>query len=198
MASTYFLSIQDEFTRLRGTPFLLAATDFEISAAWRRAGIPLEVVLDTMRSVLQGRESGSRRVRGLKFIDRAVWKAWSELGGAQAAEERDVDDCLPGLAAEVRRAGLETGHSIADQIEAVQGSVAEREQRLQELDRSLIDAARRELGENWQISRQRQAERALAALKGRIAPEQFCAECRAWVDDSARELLQLPRLSLFG
>lgn len=198
MASTYFLAIQDEFTRLRGTPFLLAATDFEISAAWAEAGIPLEVVLDTMATVLEGRDTRARRVRGLKFIDRAVWKAWSDLGGGAVVAATEAEDRLPQLAARVRGSGLSGREEIAAAVEQVTGTVAERERALQRLDRELLQAARDELGENWLASQQRRADRTLSGLRSRLTPEQFEVERRGWVDEAARDLLQLPRLSLFG
>lgn len=198
MASTYFLAIQDEFTRLRGTPFLLAATDFEISDTWRQAGIPLEVVLDTMRTVLEGRDRDRRRVRGLKFVDAAVWKAWSALGGSPAASEDQSGERLPRLAAAVRQAGLPEGDEISSRIEALRGSLTEQEESLQALDQLLLEAARRELGDNWRLNQKRRADKALARLRFRLAPEQFAAERRAWVDEAAREVLGLPRLSLFG
>lgn len=198
MASTYFLAIQDEFTRLRGTPFLLAATDFEISSAWAEAGIPLEVVLDTMATVLEGRDTKARRVRGLKFIDRAVWKAWSDLGGSAEVSTIETKDRLPRLATLVRGSGLSAREEIAAAVERVTGTVADRERALQRLDRKLLQAAGEELGENWLASQRRRADRALSALESRLTPEQLEAERRRWLDEAARELLQLPRLSLFG
>ncbi len=198
MASTYFLTVQDEFVRLRGTPFLLTSTDFEITRSWREAGIPVEVVIDAMRDVLEGREPGARKVRGLKFVDRAVWKTWHQLGGGASIVDRKAPDKLPALAAAVRRANLAECGRIADEVAAVQGTVAEQEACLQRLDDELLAAARTELGDNWLTSSRRRANRALQSLRSRLNADQWNAEVEAWVGDAAREVLQLPRLSLFG
>lgn len=198
MASTYHLSIQDEFTRLRGTPFLLAATDFEIAEKWRQAGVPLEVVLDSMRTVLEGRDPDRRRARGLKIIDRAVWRSWRTLGGTTSTEVEPNTDRISSLASAVRTAGLSGGDRIAHEIEATSGTVEEQEQRLAELDRQLVCAAGEELGERWLANQRRRAEAEMAALRPRLAEDQWRAACASWVEESARELLRLPRLSLFG
>ena len=198
MASTYFLTVQDEFVRLRGTPFLLASTDFEITREWHEAGIPVEVVVDTMRHVLEGRERDARKVRGLRFVDRAVWKAWQQLGGGVSRGAPKVPDKLPMLAATVRKVSVADCGRIADKIAAIQGTVAEQEASLQRLDDEMIAAARAELGDNWLTSSRRRATRALRDLRSRLNADQWNAEVEAWVDDAAREVLQLPRLSLFG
>lgn len=198
MASTYFLTVQDEFVRLRGTPFLLASTDFEITRSWHEAGIPVEVVVDAMRDVLEGREPEARKVRGLRFVDRAVWKAWHQLGGGAPSGHRTAPDKLPALVAALRRANLADCGRIADEVAAVQGTVAEQEASLQRLDEELLAAARAELGDNWLTSSRRRATKALHALRPRLIADQWNAEVEAWIDDAAREVLQLPRLSLFG
>ncbi len=215
MTQTYFTAIEDEFTRLRGTPFLLAATDFEISRAWQQAGVPLDVVIESLRTVLESRadddgpdrvvRSSRSRARGLKIADAEVWRRWKVLGGrryqrgqGEPSAELATFANLNSLANEVRLSflGLE-GDRIAAEVENLEGSIGEIETALTGLRSELVAAARKELGAAWVGNQARRAERELSGLRSRLHQEQWRLMCEQWVDEAARRVLKLPTLSLF-
>ncbi len=201
MAASYFVAIQDEFTLLRGTPFLLASTDFTISESWHQGGIPLAVVLEAMATVLEGREPDAQPVRGLKIVDRAVWKAWQLLGGSSEPPVQQAER-IPELAAAVRKARVANTDTIVRRLEQLAtlesaDEVAQLEDQLRQLDARLLVAGGEELGASWLSNQRRRAERVLAPMRSRISSQQWDSARDNWVNESIRESLLLPRLSLF-
>lgn len=90
---TFVRAIEERFRRLRGRPLLLSPDDFERALGWRREGIPLHVVLETLEDVFRKANAGRprRRPLTLAYCEPAVREALESLreqrlGAARAFE----------------------------------------------------------------------------------------------------------------
>jgi hypothetical protein len=94
----YFSTIEAEFIRRRGTPFLLSPKDYALARRWFALGIPLEDVTAGVADAFDRREAreASGRVNSLSYCEGAVLEAWERrasgrVGKAGApAEPEDV------------------------------------------------------------------------------------------------------------
>ena len=75
----YFRAIEETFIRLNSAPTLLTPGDFGKVHSWRLAGVPLELVISTMKQVFSNRRARGdlSRVNSLRYFYRAVDEAWA-------------------------------------------------------------------------------------------------------------------------
>lgn len=201
----YFRELEAAFLRLRGSGTLLAADDWQLASAWRRAGVPLDLVIATMeRGFARQRERRSRRgISSLRYFRAAVAAAWDERRELQAggtrAEQRPlaVPERLAALAASLppELPGVER---LAEQIRALSGSVAEVEPLLARLDRALLERLEGGLEEAERAAIERSVERALVPLGDRIEPAERQRTAERLRVQALRRRWRLPLLSLFS
>jgi hypothetical protein len=201
----YFLAVERAFLALRGQATLLSAEDWVTAREWRRAGIPIELVVAVMEALFaRQRERRSRRgISSLRYFRAAVGAAWDEAlahraGGAPAADPGPPTAIrLARLAAAIppalpRAAAL--GRQVADLSgppDLVEAALVEIEMRyLADYAAGLSGEERRELD--------RRVGRALAATADGV-PAETLAEVRASLERQAlRRQSGLPVLSLFS
>ena len=61
----YFRALEEAFLELRGKATLLSAADWQVASEWRRAGVPLDLVVGTMAALFE-RQRQRRSRRGTK------------------------------------------------------------------------------------------------------------------------------------
>ena len=93
-ARAYFSTIEAEFIRRRGTPFLLSPKDYALARRWFALGIPLEDVTAGVADAFDRRAAreASGRVNSLSYCEGAVLEAWERrasgrVGKASPPEE---------------------------------------------------------------------------------------------------------------
>ncbi len=201
----YFQTLEAAFLRLRGSGTLLAADDWQLASAWRRSGVPLDLVIATMeRGFARQRERRSRRgISSLRYFRAAVAAAWDErrqlqAGGARLEERPPaVPERLAALAASLP-ADLPGAERLAEEIRALSGSVAEVEPRLARLDRALLDRLESGLGEADRAAIDRSVQGALAPLRDRLEPDERQGTAERLRVQALRRHWRLPLLSLFS
>ncbi|MXX77202.1 MAG: hypothetical protein F4Y77_17610 [Holophagales bacterium] len=208
----YFETIEEEFIRLRGAPLLLSPADWRLADRWRQEGVPLFLVLESIRLVFERRaerqaaapEAQQRRVSSLRYCRPAVEKAWAEyreLGGASARQPRpaaiDVRSRLQALADALPPATADL-ESWRQRLLELRGSAPAVEDRLTGLDRELVDRAFELLPIRDREEVTTEAEAALGRMAGRIDPERLAELRQRMVRRLVRERLGLPLLSLFA
>ena len=71
----YLLAIEATFNRRRGAPHLLSPRDWALADAWRRAGVPLRLVLQGIENcfdAFERRAPGPRRINSLSYCRQEV------------------------------------------------------------------------------------------------------------------------------
>ncbi|MXW00371.1 MAG: hypothetical protein F4X59_14255 [Holophagales bacterium] len=208
----YFETIEEEFIRLRGAPLLLSPADWRLADRWRQEGVPLFLVLESIRLVFERRaerqaaapEARRRGVSSLRYCRPAVEKAWAEyreLGGASARQPRpaaiDVRARLQALAEAIPAATVDV-EKWRQRLLKLQGPAPVVEDRLVGLDRELVDRAFELLPLRDREEVTTEAEAALGRMSGRVDPERLSELRRRMVRRLVRERLGLPLLSLFA
>lgn len=201
----YFEAIEAVFVRLRGAPLLLSPTDWQVASAWFEAGIPLDLVLQTLETIFARRkERGTRgRIQSLRYCSDPVWQAWDEArelaagGVRKTAVAMNVQARLGGISGSLP-AGLPNREQWVERIEGLSGSSDEVEKSLAELDSKLLLVAERSLNGPDGERLTARVENVLAGLQGRLPEgEVESARDRIW-RGTLRALAQLPLLSLFS
>jgi len=208
----YFETIEEEFIRLRGAPLLLSPADWRLADRWRQEGVPLSLVLESIRLVFERRAerhaaspaAPQRKVSSLRYCRPAVEKAWAEyreLGGASTRQSRpaaiDVRARLQALAVAIPAATVDV-ESWRQRLLELQGPAPVVEDRLVGLDRELVDRAFELLPLRDREEITTEAEAALGKMAGRVDPERLPELRRRMVRRLVRERLGLPLLSLFA
>ncbi|MYA06497.1 MAG: hypothetical protein F4060_04055 [Holophagales bacterium] len=208
----YFETIEEEFIRLRGAPLLLSPADWRLADRWRQEGVPLFLVLESIRLVFERRaerqaaapETQQRGVSSLRYCRPAVEKAWAEyreLGGASARQPRpaaiDVRARLQALAEAIPAATVDV-ENWRQRLLKLRGPAPVVEDRLVGLDRELVDRAFELLPLRDREEVTTEAEVALGRMAGRVDPERLPELRRRMVRRLVRERLGLPLLSLFA
>jgi len=206
---TYFLALEETFIRLRGAPLLLSPADWQTARAWRREGIPLELVRRTLEQVFKRRREREAKgpIPSLRYCSRAVKGAWAKIQELTAAGERgeapafDLPGRLAALAAALpedvprRSAWQERIQSLADvsgeDMEAVEEGLAR-------LDEELLSAAAEPLDEAGERALEAEVEHALSALAGRLSKQELERSRTQLRLRLLRRRLGLPVLSLFS
>ena len=212
-ARSYFERIEEEFIRLRGAPLLLSPADWRLADGWRQQGVPLHLVLESIRRVFERRaerqaaspESKQRNVSSLRYCRPAVEKAWAEyreLGAAPPLRPPqpsviDVPARLGALASALppTLADVEQWRS---RLMKVGGTAPEVEARLAELDVELTDTVFEALPFSDRDAVTAGADEALARLAGRVDEARLPDLRQRLVRRLVRERLGLPLLSLFA
>jgi len=201
----YFQAIEKAFIRLRGAPLLLSPADWQQARQWRREGIPLELVLQTLEQVFAQRTArGAKgRVQGLRYCAAALAAAWQEQGELQSTGKResapamDVRERLEALAQAV--SSVETAPAgTADRIRDLVGSPEEVETALIDLDRELVDLALTHLDGASREDLQRSIRESLDKLRSRLGGEEVTRVRERLFRESVRRHAGLPVLSLFA
>jgi hypothetical protein len=218
----YFLELEDLFIGLRGAPLMLSPSDWQVAKAWRRRGIPLELVRRVLREVFEKRrQREADDIVSLRYFRRPVENAWKKArelaAGGERAEPEPFDlggrldrlaaalpEELPGRggwAARIRAlAEVETSErsSGTGSEPAAEWDMDAVEEALGRLDAELLDAASKTLDADASESLRRRVEEALGRLAGRL-PECEIARSREHLHRRLlREQTGLPVLSLFS
>lgn len=208
----YFEAIEEEFIRLRGAPLLLSPADWRLARQWRRDGVPLPLVLESIREVFARRaeraaaspDSPKRRVSSLRYCRPAVEKAWAvhrELGPAPPVRRPpsaiDVPGKLVALAAALP-SSLQGVDATRRRLLALDGPAPEVEARLAELDLELVAQAFDSLAAPDREAVLAGADEALRRTAGRVEEQRLPDLRQRLVRRLVRERLGLPLLSLFA
>ena len=208
--AAYYQTIEEYFVSHRGDPLFLSNADWHLIRKWRRAGIPLRVVLRGIRDALDAHaHSWSRvsKVGSLSYcaqeveVARERWEralsVGSEAGPDVAQALADFDRSLEearGLGVRGSAAAL----AIAAEMRAKAGdSLAEVEPWLGEREKRLVEALRAEMDAARLAALESQVDEALAPYRERM-PARVLEQIRQ--DSWTRRILEahgLPRLSLF-
>jgi hypothetical protein len=210
-AQIYFKAVEEEFLRRRGAPLTLTPSDWHIAEAWYLAGIPLDLVAQVLDEVWAKRKErkSKGRISGLRYVAPAVEKAWARqreltvTGERSAAAPLDVPARLRSLAAALSSAlaagGIHTGAAeLAAEVTALEGPSPQVEEQLAELDRAMLERVWAGLPEDTRTEVQAAAQRTLAALAGRVEPQELERSRERLRAQLVRQRLGLPVLSLFA
>ncbi len=207
--AAYYQTIEEFFVSRRGDPLLLSNADWLLIRKWRRAGIPLRVVLRGIGDALDAHAHSwgrHRKVGSLQYCASEVEVArdrWTRAL-ADGSETTDVEATLGDMSEALRaapalgRAARETADRIIEALPLLRGKgIAEVEGRLGVFERELLGCLRRERGQAELSRMESEVDAELAPYKSRM-PEKVAAQIRE--DALARRLLGtsgLPRLTLF-
>ncbi len=213
----YFSTIEAEFIRRRGTPFLLSTKDFALMKRWKELEIPVEDVVAGIHDAFDRREErqAAGRVNSLSYCEGAVLEAWEKGaaarvgkgGGAVAGEAvpvaarlRDLEGLLRAFgerqarfrpAAEKALDSLERLGNSPKSAEQVEESLARVEKKLLKAIAALLPP-----GEAAAVERE---------VSRRLAPEAESMEAGALRRTAEilrrrklRELCEVPSLTLLG
>jgi hypothetical protein len=201
----YFEAIETVFVRLRGAPLLLSPTDWQAASQWFEAGIPLDLVRQTLEAVFERRkERGAKgRIQSLRYCSDPVWKAWEEAqelrggGGRRTAAAMDLQARLRGISGSLP-AAMSDREQWVEQIEGLRGSSDEVERALAELDSKLLVAAEKSLNGPDRLRLTARVDSVITGLQDRLPEgEVESARDRIW-RGALREVAHLPLLSLFS
>lgn len=205
----YYQAVEEFFVSRRGDPLFLSSADWTLVDGWRRAGVPLRVVLRGIADALEGHAHSwgrSRKVGSLRYCAAEVEAArerWQRALSLGREEGTRVAEALSAMAAALEGAGglgPEAG-ALAARIAGGIRAQADRDVRdlepwLAERERALVAALARELrAEAWQRL-EAEVEEGLARYRSRM-PQRVLAQVRG--EGIAQRLLAghgLPRLSL--
>lgn len=196
-AHGFFRAIELEFIRLRVTPLLFSPDDFLVAKSWHLQGIPLDLVLETLREdVHRQLEKGlevRRRLRHYQKSVLSVWKSQTEIGATGARDpafERDSDPILEKLAQAV------SGFPIAQsKIRSLKGQ-ANIEVSLLKLEDELAAEAFEHASSSIRAQIDEEVEQALKILGNRLPAKKVAAAREKLRLQILRRVLELPTLSL--
>ena len=205
----YFQTVEEFFVSRRGDPLFLSNADWLLIRKWRRAGVPLRVVLRGIADALDSHQhsfSRGQKVRSLSYcaaeVDRAAerWRralASGTEGGAATTSLEALAAALEG-ARPPGPASRRVATRIATEMRSqAGGSLAEVTAWLLAAEKKLLPALARDQGEEATARMEAEVEAVLAPYRGRM-PERVLEQIRE--ESRARRLLEahgLPRLSLF-
>ena len=126
--AAYFQAVEEYFVSRRGDPLFLSSAEWHLVRRWRKAGLPLRVVLRGIRDALEAHAHGwerDRPVRSLTYCAHEVEAArerWERALALGRDEGREACEALRGFAEDLdRAAGLgprarEVAASIAGEL----------------------------------------------------------------------------------
>lgn len=201
----YFEVIETVFVRLRGAPLLLSPADWQVAREWFEAGIPLDLVRQTLESVFARRkERGARgRIQSLRYCADSVWQAWDETreleagGVRQTVATMNVQARLSGISGSLPEE-LPDREEWVERIEGLSGTSAEVEKSLAELDAQLLAAVERSLNEPDRKRLTARVDAVITGLQTRLPDDEIESARDRIRRGSLRELARLPLLSLFS
>lgn len=202
----WFEAIEKTFIRLRGAPLLLSPADWQVARRWRRQGIPLELIEQTLEQVfLQRAERGARdKVNSLRYCAQAVEAAWSEMqdllaGGSrrESVQPPDVASRLRSLASKIPETLPDCGR-VQREIRALGGTPEEVETRLKSIEEDLLQRSAADLSQGERRAMEAEVDAALGRLSARLSAEEYERTRGLLMRRALRRRLELPELSLFA
>lgn len=210
--AAYYQAVEEFFVSRRGDPLMLSSADWVLVHKWRKARLPLRVVLRGIADALDGHAHSwgrSRKVGSLRYCEAEVEAArerWERALALGQEEGSDVAAALLAFASALEQAGsLGSGarplaQRLARELRdraGVEARPRDLEPWLARREAELLEAVRAEADAADLARIEAAAESTLDPYRGRM-PERILAQVRA--DGVARRLLErhgLPRLSLF-
>jgi hypothetical protein len=210
--AAYYQSVEEFFVGRRGDPLMLSNADWLLIREWRRAGIPLRVVLRGIADALDAHAhsfSRARKVGSLRYCAAEVEAArqrWERALATGADDSVDVAGVLESLARALEGArplgpaGADMATRLAAEMrERAVGSpaAASTEAWLSSQEAGLLVLLQREAGPEAVARVEQDVDAGLSAYRARM-PERVLRQIRG--DAVARRLLEahgLQRLSLF-
>ncbi|MEJ2084922.1 MAG: hypothetical protein P8Y44_04490 [Acidobacteriota bacterium] len=201
----YFRAIEETFSRLRGTPFLLSPADWLQAREWYRLGIPLELVLSTLESVFQTRAEAGKtsKVQSLRYCASAVEAAWKEIAELGATGARTQAPALA-IAEHLHRLAesipdtFENRRQVESEILSLAGTSEEIELALAKLDRQLLRNAFESMNDVQKQEVERRVESTITQFEHRLTADALPEIRQRLIDQTVREAAGLPFLSLFS
>ncbi len=210
----YYRAVEDQFARLRGTPFLFSPKDFGLLQQWWNESVPLAAVFAGLSEVSERRrERGDGPVSSLWYCRHAVTRharrlAEASVGGGRVEDaEVDVAAAL-GHAVDAVRSAAERWHeepdvagalrALADTVEGIPAtaSPAVVDETLTRLETSFLEGVLDGLPEALRARVDGEVEAGLTGLTA--SPEVVERTRRALSLRAVRSLLGVPRLELTG
>jgi hypothetical protein len=214
--AAYYQAVEEYFVSRRGDPLFLSNADWLLIRRWRRAGLPLRVVLRGVRDALDGHAHSwgrRRKVGSLAYCAAEVdaardrWRRALALGEEPGADLpgtlssfADALEAGRGLGPRAAPVAAELVHALRDRASNVPaggpGELEALSRLLAEGEARLVAALKREMGPAL-ASLEAEVDRDLAPYAGRM-PARVLEQIRA--ESSSRRVLEahgLPRLSLF-
>jgi hypothetical protein len=209
--ATYYQAVEEYFVSRRGDPLFLSNADWNLVRRWRRAGLPLRVVLCGIRDALDAHALGwsrDRKVGSLAYCAREVDAArerWQRALALGREEGLDVAGVLRAFARALEQAaGLgprarPLAAELARQMQArAEGQgLGEVSAWLAQNEAALIAQIAADEGPERAEADEAEVDRELDRWRGRMPPR-VLAQLRS--DKLARRRLEghgIPRLSLF-
>jgi hypothetical protein len=208
--ASYYQAVEEYFVSRRGDPLFLSNADWNLVRRWRRAGVPLRVVLRGIRDALDAHALGwsrDRKVGSLAYCAREVDAArerWERALALGREEVLDVAGALRGFATDLERAaGLgPRARPLAAELacrmrEREAASLADVSAWLAGREAALLQAIAAVDGPERARALEAVVDAELERWRGRM-PARVLAQLRA--DKLARRRLEahaIPRLSLF-
>lgn len=209
--AAYYQAIEEFFVSRRGDPLFLSHADWHRVHKWRKAGIPLRVVLRgitdalTSHSLSWGRH---RKVGSLAYCAaevEAAWERWQRALVLETTESAGVTAFLDGLADSLQTLAARNGtaSTLAAQLAE---EVRSRDQMdpgalqawLRESEGEIVAAFKAQMGPEAVAEVEAAVLADLSPYRSRM-PQEVAA--RIEVESTARRILEahgLPRFSLFG
>jgi hypothetical protein len=209
--AAYYQAVEEYFVSRRGDPLFLSNADWNLVRRWRRAGLPLRVVLRGIRDALDAHAHGwsrERKVASLAYCAREVEAArerWERALALGREEGLDAAATLRGFATDLDRAtdlgprardaAVEIARELRERAEA--GRLEEISSWLAEREARLLAGIDADEGAERRAALEAEVEAELERWRSRMPPrvvEQLRGE------KIARKRLEahaLPRLSLF-
>jgi hypothetical protein len=209
--AAYYQAVEEYFVSRRGDPLFLSNADWNLVRRWRRAGLPLRVVLRGIRDALDAHALGwsrDRKVGSLAYCAREVDAArerWERVLALGREEGLDVAGALRGFARVLEQAtGLgplarPLAAELAREMRArAEGQgLGEVSAWLAQREAALIARIAADEGPEGAEAVEAGVDRELDRWRGRMPPR-VLAQLRS--DKLARRRLEahgIPRLSLF-
>ena len=171
--ASYGTRVEDAFIEERGTPFLLAAKDWQLICSWRESGIPADAVIRAIRGAFEKKRARGdlSKISSLSYCANAVEVLWEMerrgLVGAHAPRnlpEGEPFDAAPRLRALAARllaaeggipeaadaaAASDALRAAREAVEALEPSsgLEELEEALSKAERALTRKLEKSLGE---------------------------------------------------
>lgn len=202
----YFRAIEDRFLALRGRATLLSAEDWQTARAWRRLGVPIELVLRVLEDLFarQRERRPKREISSLRYFRAAVEAAFEEQLELAAGGGRVVADPGPPVTERLARlaaaipAGLPGASALSSAIVGLTGPVEEAEAELARIETRRLGELESALDAAARAGVEARVDRALGAARIALPAEQLAAARARLVRQALRELAGLPVLSLFS
>lgn len=202
----YFRELEERFLALRGRATLLSAEDWRAARDWRRLGIPLATVVRVMEELFarQRERRPKRGISSLRYFRAAVESAWEEELELGAGATRLRAD--PGPSLEARLEALEAAlpaelpgrPALVERLRALEGSIADVEGRLAELDRELVGALKAATPASDLDAIRERVERAIGGPLAVLPADQLAAARARLEAQALRERFGAPLLSVFS